>query len=105
MRSLNLLICSFMIASCSSRLVDRNEGRINPYQFNVGSDTSKIHQNSTKSKMLREDVGNFDSVISSKNMNQDENCFETVDERLIYTLYDETATELEFQMQLYWGCS
>lgn len=92
-----------MIASCSSRLVERNEGRINPYQFHVGSDTAKIHKNATKSKMLREDAGNFDSVISSQSMNPDENCFETVDDRLIYTLYDETATELEFQMQLHWG--
>lgn len=103
MRSLYPLICIFIIASCSSRLVDRNGGKVNPYQFNVGGDTDKIHKNSTKSKMLREDVGNFDSVISSKSMNQDDNCFEEVDERLIYTLYDETATELEFQMQLHWG--
>lgn len=102
MRNLNLLICLFIVASCSSRLVDRNEGRIDPYRFNVGSDTSKIYKNSNKSKMLREDAGNFDSVISNKDMNQDDNCFETVDERLIYTLYDETATELEFQLQLHW---
>lgn len=102
MRSLYILIYSFMIASCGSRLVDRNGGRVNPYQFNVGNDTGKIHQNSNKSKMLREDVGNFDSVISSKSTNQDESCFEAVDERVIYTLYDETATELEFQLQLHW---
>jgi hypothetical protein len=55
--------------------------------------------------MLREDAGNFDSVISNKDMNQDENCFERVDERLIYTLYDETGSELEFQLQREWDAS
>ena len=97
-----LFICLLLTTSCSSKLTERNSGRINPYQFNAGRDTSEIHKNSTKSKMLREDAGNFDSVISSKDMNQNENCFEAVDERLIYTLYDETATELEFQLQLHW---
>ena len=95
MNKLILIFILISLSSCSSKLVNRNPGRVNPYQFNVGSSKSEIHKNSVKSKMLREDAGNFDSVISNKEMNQDENCFDVVDARLIYTLFDEELTPIE----------
>lgn len=102
MKKFVLIFSLVSLASCSSNLINRNPGRVNPYQFNVGSSKEQIHKNSMKSKMLREDAGNFDSVISNKDMNQDENCFDVVDERLIYTLFDEEISNLEFQLQLNW---
>ncbi len=102
MNNLCLIIGIFILTSCSSRLVGRNKGKIDPYFFNAGRDTSEIYQNSLKSKMLREDAGNFDSVISNKDRNQDDHCFENTDERIIYTLYDESAAHLEEQLQIHW---